>query len=108
MSALILKSFRHLYELLKVYLAIGLLGVLAALAYGALSVARSGLPSRATSGPPFSYIFEVALCLFLVLGSADLVIEQLITLVIFLKKLKTTTRRESSLESGQIKRRSAS
>ena len=102
MSALILKSFRHLYELLKVYLAIGLLGVLAALASGARSGAPSGAPSLEI------YILEVALCLFLVLGSANLIIEQLITLVIFFKKLKTTTRRESSLESGQIKRRSAS
>ena len=106
MSALILKSFRHLYELLKVYLAIGLLGVLAALAYGGLSGALSGAPSGAPSLE--IYILEVALCLFLVLGSTNLIIEQLITLVIFFKKLKTTTRRESSLESGQIKRRSAS
>ena len=94
---MILKSFHHLYKLFKIYLAIGLVGVLAALAYGAL--AYRALPYVAL--PHENYIFSVALYVFLIIGALKLTIEQLINLVILFKKLKTTITSEYSLSLGQ-------
>lgn len=53
-----------------------------------------------------SQIFTVALTLFLLIGSAKLTIEQLITLVILLKRLKATFEGEYSLETGKLEVRS--
>lgn len=47
-------------------------------------------------------IFSAALIVFLLTGAAKLTIEQLISLVILLKKLKATMKGTYSLESGRL------
>jgi hypothetical protein len=49
-----------------------------------------------------SQIFSVALILFLMIGSAKLIIEQLTALVIQFKKLKATIESEYSVETGKL------
>jgi hypothetical protein len=49
-----------------------------------------------------SQIFSMALIFFLLIGSAKLTIEQLITLVILFKKLKATIESEYSLKTGKL------
>jgi hypothetical protein len=49
---------------------------------------------------PKSLIFSAALILFLLIGSAKLIIEELISLVILYKKLRATIR-TTPLESAQ-------
>ena len=49
-----------------------------------------------------SQIFSMALIFFLLIGSAKLTIEQLITLVILFKKLKATIEGEYSLETEKL------
>ena len=50
---------------------------------------------------PKSLIFSAALVLFLLIGSAKLIIEELISLVILYKKLRATIRTPHPLESAQ-------
>jgi hypothetical protein len=53
-----------------------------------------------------SHIFALALTLFLLIGSANLTLEQLINLLTLLKKLKATMEAEYSLEKGKLEVRS--
>ena len=56
------------------------------------------------SGPE-SPILWIAPALFLLIASAKLIIEELISLVTLFKKLKATINSEYSLESGRLKLR---
>jgi hypothetical protein len=53
-------------------------------------------------------ILRIAPALFLIIASAKLIIEELISLVKLFKKLKATINSEYSLESGKLKVRSRS
>jgi hypothetical protein len=55
-----------------------------------------------------SQIFSVALTLFLLMGAAKLVIEQLVSLLIQYKKLEAMSKADYSLESGKLEMRSPS
>jgi hypothetical protein len=50
-----------------------------------------------------SHIFSVALSFFLLIGAANLMIEQLITFVKLCKKLKATLKSEYSIKTGKLK-----
>ena len=52
---------------------------------------------------PKSLVFTAALFLFLLIGSAKLIIEELISLVILYKKLRATVRTPYPLEPAQSK-----
>jgi len=54
------------------------------------------------SGPEWLILWIVP-ALFLLIASAKLIIEELISLVTLLKKLKATMKSEYSLESGKLK-----
>ena len=56
------------------------------------------------SGPEW-LILWIAPALFLLIASAKLIIEELISLVTLFKKLKATMRSEYSRESGKLKMR---
>ena len=59
-----------------------------------------GQESKELFGIIESHIFLVALCLFLLIGAAKLILEEFITLVVLWQKLVATLRAKKSLDSS--------